>query len=117
MTLQEFAEKSNMELAVTVSRFGGNEGLLVKFLKKFGQDKTYEELSASVEQEDYPTVERAAHTLKGVSANLGLEDIRQKSDLIVGAVRSGQYEKIPALYRDLQGCYEQTMGYLDQLDA
>jgi HPt (histidine-containing phosphotransfer) domain-containing protein len=117
MTLQEFAETSNMELTATISRFGGNEGMLVRFLKKFGQDKTYEELVTAVGQEDYSTVERAAHTLKGVAANLGLEDIRFRSDLIVGAVRSGQYDKIPAFFQELKDGYEQTVENLDHLDV
>ena len=117
MTLQEFAQKSNMELTATISRFGGNEGMLVKFLKKFGQDQTYEELVTAVAQEDYPTVERSAHTLKGVAANLGLEDIRKKSDLIVGAVRNSQYDQISGLYEQLKVCYEQTVENLNALDA
>lgn len=116
MTLQEFAKESNMDLITTISRFGGNEEMLVRFLKKFIHDKTYEELQIAVDRRDYPLIERSAHTLKGVAANLGLEDIRVGSDSIVTAVRKETYDTIPGFFQELQKYYGRTIECLNLLD-
>lgn len=59
----------------TLHRFMGNEALFLKFLLKFKDDTNYAGLTESLEQENYEEAFKYAHTLKGVSANLGLNPI------------------------------------------
>lgn len=59
----------------TLHRFMGNEALFSKFLLKFRDDKNYAGLEESLEQENYEEAFKYAHTLKGVSANLGLNPV------------------------------------------
>lgn len=106
MNLEELAGMLNMDLAGTLARFGGSRALMVRFLKKFPQDTTFETLKAAVAAGDHETIERAAHTLKGVAANLGLEPVRASSDALVLAVRSGRASEIPALFDVLRTDYE-----------
>lgn len=51
-----------------MARFMNNEGLYCRILKKFMEDKSYDELKISWEEGDYEAAFRWAHTLKGVSA-------------------------------------------------
>lgn len=106
MNLEELAGTIQMDLKGTLARFGGSRMLLVRFLKKFPQDATFETLKAAVAAGDHETVERAAHTLKGVAANLGLEPVRAGSDALVTAVRTGRQAEIPALFETLRVDYE-----------
>lgn len=106
MNLEELAGTLHMDLSGTLARFGGSRALLVRFLKKFPQDATFETLKTAVAAGDAETVERAAHTLKGVAANLGLEPVRAGSDALVLAVRSGRQAEIPALFDALRTDYE-----------
>lgn len=59
----------------TLHRFMGNEALFLKFLLKFKDDTNYSGLIESLDQENYEEAFKYAHTLKGVSANLGLDPI------------------------------------------
>lgn len=59
----------------TLHRFMGNEALFMKFLMKFKDDKNYVGLTESLDQGNYEEAFKFAHTLKGVSANLGLDPI------------------------------------------
>lgn len=72
-----------------MARFMNNEGLYCRILKKFMEDKSYGELKTSWEDGDYEAAFRAAHTLKGVSANLGLGAIREISSAITEQLRPG----------------------------
>lgn len=115
MNLEELAGTLSMDLTGTLDRFGGSRALMVRFLKKFLQDDTFETLKAAVEAGDHETVERAAHTLKGVAANLGLEPVRADSDALVLAVRSGQLSEIPTRFDSLRVDYEAARAAIASL--
>ena len=72
MEKQEILEEIGIELDSTLSRFGGNEALLLKFLKRFPEDPNFSEIGQALKMGDLQGVERAAHTLKGVAGNLGM---------------------------------------------
>ena len=63
-------------------------------------DPTYFSLVEAVEKKDYSLIEREAHTLKGVAANLGLDSLRYASDGLVQAVRRKEYDEIQMCIRD-----------------
>lgn len=62
--------------------------LVKKFLIKFLADGSFQELSGAMEQEDWNTAFRGAHTLKGVCANLGLEQLRASASELTEVLRS-----------------------------
>lgn len=70
-----------------MTRFAFQEQLYMKFLKKFAQDPNYSLLISAYENHDYKTIESSAHTLKGVSANLGLKELSHACEIIVLDVR------------------------------
>ena len=69
-------------------------GLVKKFITKFLDDGTYRELCNAMEQGDRELAFRAAHTLKGVCANLGLEQLRASAGCLTETLRP-QAETIP----------------------
>ena len=108
MELQELKNRINIDIEGSLTRFANMEKMYIKFLKKFREDETFEKLSKAVEEKDRRETEQAAHTLKGVCANLGLEDLRAVFDQIVQAVRSGETQRIPALYEKAKADMERT---------
>ena len=108
MKLEELEQAVPMDVRGTLSRFGGSRALVVRFLRKFPQDGAYSALAAEVE--------RSAHTLKGVAANLGLERVRTGSDALVQTVRRGETEAVSALFRGLQADYEAACGAIAALE-
>ena len=115
MTLSQLSPALRFDLSGALARFGGSEALLLRFLRRLPEDKTFAELSAAVTSNDLPGVERAAHTLKGVAANLGLEALQASSDALVVAVRTGAGDQIPTLFVQLRGDYETACRDIAQL--
>lgn len=111
--VEKTARELGEDLTPAVQRFGGNESLYERFLKKFPQDPTAAALEKAVEQKNYEEVERSAHTLKGVAANLGLETLRTGSDALVQAVRRGEYQNVNSLYETFAAEYARVIKILE----
>lgn len=79
--------EEHMNIEECYRRLGGDYGqvlkrlpsgaLVKKFIIKFLDDGSFDELSQALSRGDREIAFRAAHTLKGVSANLGLEQLRR----------------------------------------
>lgn len=74
-------------------RFMGSEAMYVRFLKKLLDDKNLVQLTDAVQCCDYKDVELKAHTLKGLCATLGLDDLSRLFGQMVCMVRSGDIDE------------------------
>lgn len=79
--------ENGADVETTIHRFMGNENLYLKFLMKFQNDRNYESLKQHLEEQKYEDAFNDAHTLKGVSANLGLDTICEASSKITELLR------------------------------
>ena len=77
--LEQFYTEVGSSAATIISRLGGSEALVLRFLAKLPSDPSFELLRDTLEKGDTDTAFRAAHTLKGVCANLGVETLFQKA--------------------------------------
>lgn len=116
MSLEQVAECLEIDLDTVIARFSGNKNLYVRFLKKLPSDPTFFSLLAAVDTQDYPEIERDAHTLKGVAANLGLDALRFSSDRLVQAVRNEEYSTIPGLFEQVREAHQKMTEVLGQLE-
>ncbi len=112
--VEKAAQALGEDLSPAIERFGGNVELYARFLRKFSQDPTAESLEEAVKQKKYPEVERDAHTLKGVAANLGLERLRAKSDALVQAVRRDSWQEVDSLYAAFRREYDKVLAALEE---
>ena len=62
---------------------------IVKYLKMFPGDTSFNDTVAAFESGDWENAFKASHTLKGVCANLGLENLREKASELCETVRPG----------------------------
>ena len=88
---KKILEEAGISVEEALERFMGNEMLLEKFLGKFPEDKNFGELQNAFEQGDKETALRAAHTLKGVCANLSIKGLSEKFSVQVGKMREGSW--------------------------
>lgn len=77
-----------------VGRFMGNKALYKKFLIKFLDDHSYEAIAEHVGGGNYEEAFNSAHTLKGVSANLGLDPIYKGASEVTELLRGKQPEEV-----------------------
>lgn len=80
-------EENGADVDMTLKRFMGNEAIYLKFIMKFLDDKSFENIKENLEKNDYEEVFKSAHTLKGVTANLGLDPITSVSSQICELLR------------------------------
>ena len=95
-----------------------NDRLIDKYLRKFLSDKTFQQLMDAVEVGDREAVFVAAHTLKGVAANMAFSELEQYSSQLTEQMRSRQQDPDPALVASIADSYRlitDTIGLLDPL--
>ncbi|QNM98767.1 PAS domain S-box protein [Chitinimonas koreensis] len=79
------------DLGAARHRVNGNEKLLLKLLRSFRRDQAAvpEAIRAAMADGDHATAERLAHTLKGVSGNLGAPSVQGLAGEIEAALKAG----------------------------
>lgn len=115
-----------MNLIECYNALGGNyedvlrrltsERLVKKFAVKFLDDKSYELLETSLNENNTDEAFRAAHTIKGVCANLGFNKLLHSSEAVTEALRAGELDKAKDLFPALTEDYQLTVNSIKALD-
>lgn len=111
MTLKECYEEFGGGYDDVVGRFGG-ERLVNKFAAKFLADKSFEELTNAMASGDAEPAFRAAHTIKGVCANLGFTKLQNVSSELTEELREGFGKNAPQLYEETAAEYNKVVSAL-----
>lgn len=89
-----------------VKRFMGRDDIAEKFLVKFLDDKTIEGYERAVEENSAKAVFEAAHTLKGLCANLSIECILDIITPVVEVYRKGDIKDAKHTYNKVRAEYD-----------
>lgn len=116
MQLEEAMRELNMDIEGTLARFSGNGALLERFIRKFAQDTTFQDLKQGVSENDWKKMEISAHTLKGVAGNLGFSRLFQEATGMVADIRADRKEKALEDYRMVEEAYDEVIGVIARLD-
>jgi HPt (histidine-containing phosphotransfer) domain-containing protein len=96
-------------------RVMNNGKLYAKLLTKFKSDTNLENLSASAEAEDWDKARIAAHTLKGLAANLSLTELFNQSLDVETQVKNKSI-KTESLEK-LKVCFAETLVQVEKVIA
>lgn len=113
MTVTEFYSKIGGDYENAVNRFK-SEALIKRFLPMFLNDPSFNELTSALENDDIQTAFRAAHTLKGVSANLSLSRLNTVSAEITEILRKEKLSDAKDYYPKVQEVYDFTLEAVTQ---
>ena len=108
MTLQECYEKMGGNYEEVLSRLTKEERV-EKFMLRFLEDNSFEELCKALDGKVYEEVFRMVHTLKGVALNLGFISLYLASDKMTEAVRGGTPLLDESLFLEVERSYYQTV--------
>ncbi|MDE5853712.1 MAG: Hpt domain-containing protein [Ruminococcus sp.] len=92
------------------------ERLVNKFVLKFLNDASYENLVKSINDGNIEDAFRAAHTLKGVCQNLSFDRLFKSSNEITEVLRDGDIVKANELLPKIEADYKQTVDAINSLD-
>ena len=103
--LEQFYVSVGTQAEEVTRRLGGDPALVMRFLKKFQDDGSFRTLCAALESGETETAFRAAHTLKGLCATLGLQNLYVQASGITEMLRGGgaiqpAKEAMPALKKE-----------------
>ena len=116
MTLVEFYAVVGGDLNEVLRRLP-SEAFIKKFLNRFPNDTSFSELKAAIEAEDVKAAFSAAHTLKGVSRNLGLGKLGDSASALTEETRGGSFGNAEALFETVQADYKDAMRALEELNG
>lgn len=102
----------------TMTRFVNNQAMYLRLLRMFFKDENLTLLGNALEVSGYRKAFEAAHTLKGVAANMGLTPFFDKVCEIVEPLRAGSADiDYNREYQDLLLEYEKVRKLLTDLEA
>lgn len=107
--------EAGVDVKSALDRFMGRDDLLLRFLKKFGEDPNYEILKNSMAEKKYEEAFKAAHSLKGVCGNLSMVNLFQTISKEVEFLRGQQYEEAEKLFPRVVEEYDKSVGILRTL--
>ena len=93
-------------------RFMGNEDLVQKFMLKFLNDKSFDELTAGLQNKNAEEAFKGCHSLKGVSGNLALDGMRPDVLELTEILRAGSLEGSEELYARIKTSYNSLIDIL-----
>lgn len=115
MDFMEIMKHMNVDVDDVLNRFSGNHALMERFIRKFPQDKTYCSLQEAYQTLNYEQLERAAHTLKGIAANLGFSALFGYCSELVVQLRNRNTNHIDEYYNHICEEYEMLIHWISQL--
>ena len=113
MTIEQCYNAIESNYEEVLGRFAGNKMLVEKFARKFLDDPSYQLL-----KQDYEEAFRAAHTLKGVCANLGFTQLFKVSSDITEELRNGNPDvsRLPELLGKVAAEYKKTVDAINSVN-
>jgi HPt (histidine-containing phosphotransfer) domain-containing protein len=96
-----------------VKRVMNNSKLYAKLLNKFKADTNLDELIAFSDAQDWEKAQAAAHTIKGIAANLSLTELFHQSLDVETQIKGKSLN--PESLENLKLCFAETLAAIDKV--
>lgn len=116
MKIREFYNQINQDYDVILARMMGSEDFIGMLLQSFQKDGTFERLKKTVSGGCPEEIFDQAHTLKGLTANLGLTPLYDKTSVLVEITRKGQREGVAEAFSQIETVYQQMIACLQSVE-
>ena len=105
---------AGVDIDGTMDRFMNNEALFEKFIFKFLDDDNYEKMMVAKGNNQVEEAFNAAHTLKGVTGNLGINCIYKVSIPLVEILRKSTFEGSEIYFEQMETSYQNIISVLNK---
>ena len=113
MTVQECYNKMHGNYSEVLERLGMDR-IIEKFLLKFPQDESMNQLRSAIQEGDIEGSFKAAHTLKGVAANLAFTELQKATDVLTEQLRPKNEPADPTLVAAVEKAYNDTITAIEE---
>lgn len=114
ITLREFYERTGGNYEDTLRRLPA-ESMVKRFLLKYPDDSSFDELIKAVSTKNWELGFRAAHTLKGVAQNLGMDSIFEPASVLCEQMRGNKPMTDFELLETLKMAQENVLSAIKEL--
>ena len=114
MTVKEVYDKMNGDYEGVLHRLM-DDNRVRRFLLKFLDDTSFNDLKDSIERNNCEDAFRAAHTIKGVCQNLGITVLFESSDELTEYLRNGTIDGSEELFSKVSEDYDDTIKAISLL--
>ncbi len=94
-----------------------SEEILKKFVLKFPADPSYDNLVKAKADNDVEAAFVAAHTLKGVAANLGFKTLTEAASRLTEELRPKQNFPADDYFQAVDAAYNDVMAQIKKIEA
>lgn len=115
MTIQEMYAAIDSNYEKVLSRLM-KDTLIIRLVKKYLDDTNYEKLSENIGKKNYEDAFTAAHTLKGITSNLGFDKLAESSSAITEALRASEYGQLDEMLAKVKADHEEVVASIKALD-
>lgn len=112
--LEKFYTSVGSSLQEVAARLGGASALVERFLAKFKSDESFSRLQNALENGAVKDAFREAHTLKGLCANLGLQNLFEQARDITELLREENLEAAKQSFPALKKEYMHVIAAMDE---
>lgn len=116
MTVKECYDKMNGDYEDAMSRFG-SEALVERFMLKFLKQNCLEEILKAVDEKDIEASFRAAHTLKGVAANVSLKAVAVAASELTEQLRPQTEQASRELVDKVASAYQLAAAVIEEYES
>lgn len=106
---------AGMDVDAALKRFMNNAGLLLKHARRFPDEGTWGKLLAAIDAGDAEGGFAAAHTLKGITANLSFTALHNVTDAMTEDLRAGNVEAARGRLPEATAAYNAVCSALRQI--
>lgn len=111
-SMQAVFEAYGIDYKRTMDRFMGNEEMYKRLMVMLESDKNIGALESTLKNEDLRNAFEAAHTLKGVAANMGLDPLYRVVCNIVEPLRLGEERSdYLKMYQEVRDEYDRMLEF------
>ena len=114
MTREDFIS-NEIDYDSAMNLFMGKQEILERFLKKFLNDVSYEQLKAAIDNKDCEAAFKAAHTLKGVAGNLSMKKLAKTVSDMTEEFRAGNFDAGLVYVDEMDSQYKAMIAFISQL--
>ena len=114
-TIKSMLVEAGIDIDEALARMAGKYELIERFLKRFPQDENFARLKKGLEDNNCQEAFRAAHTLKGVCANLSMNRLKELVSTQVEYLREENLVSAKELMPEVSRAYEKMVEDLTRI--
>lgn len=116
MGIKEFYREMGQDYDTVLKRAMGSEAFLYTLLKSFEKDDTYAKLEEAIKDGQAEEIFEQAHTLKGLTLNLGLKPLYDKCSVLVEITRKKSVAGAQEAFAQIEEAYRKILTMLSMLE-